>query len=68
MTLVLDRSMSPKEKQEKILEVSSTTTDKKLKTLLALREKRRRIRKQLGKDVLKLDKSPLELQREWRDE
>ncbi len=28
MTLVLDRSMSPKEKQEKILEVSSSTTDK----------------------------------------
>jgi len=60
--------MTPEEKQEKILEVSTSSTERKLKTLLALREKRRRLRKQLGKDVLKLDKSPLELQREWRDE
>ena len=68
MTLILDHTMTPEEKQDKILEASSNATDKKLKALLALREKRRKIRKQLGKDVMKLEKSPLTLQRKWRDE
>lgn len=68
MTLVLDRSMTPQEKQNKILEVSAKAKENKLKALLALREKRRKIREQLGKDVMKLEESPVVLQREWRDE
>jgi len=60
--------MTPKEKQDKILEVAANSSKERTKALTALRKKRRKIRAQLGKGVMNLTKTPLELQKDWRDE
>ncbi len=68
MTTVLNNSMSAKEIQERILQATKEQEKYQNEMLNNLRTKRQRIKKAFEKEPLKLDKSPLELQREWRNE
>ena len=60
--------MTAEEIQAKIIEATKEQEKTQAKMLKNLRDKRRKIKEAFKKEPLQLDKSPLELQREWRDE
>ena len=68
MTTVLDNSMTADEIQEKILEAAKEQEKQQAEMLRALRLKRRKIKESFKKNPLKMDKSPLEIQIESRNE
>ncbi len=68
MTIVLDSSMTAEQIQNQLLKAAKEQETKQKETLGKLAQKRRKIKEAFKNNPLQLEKSPLEIQRDWRNE